>query len=184
MRRQSAFTLIEALIVLSIITLLTLLTVSGLRDVLQRSQDIAVRAELIELITSARNEAALQHKTVILCKSRDVHHCGGQWSEGQLVFVDVAHDGEVHAPEQIIAVNRMDLSKGSLHARFYPLYRDAIHFNALGSAINDNGSFWYCRVGKTLPSWAIKINRAGNIEEMLPDKNGEIMDAKSKALLC
>lgn len=184
MHYQSAFTLIEALIVLSIISILTLFTIPGLREVLQHAQDNAVRAELVKLMVTARSEAETLCKTVMLCKSSDMFHCGGEWSAGQLVFVDSMRDGKLHTAAQIIAVNRMQSARGSLHVRFYPIYRDAVYFHSLISGVNDNGTFWYCRAGAVLPSWAVKVNRAGNIEEMLPDANGEIKDAQGRVFPC
>lgn len=184
MPRQSAFTLIEVLIVLIIISILSLMTVPGLQEMMQRAQDDAVRGDLMRMLNVARHEAGLRRKTVTLCKSNDLLHCGGDWSDGQIVFVDNYHDDVVRDQSQIFAVNKMKASRGVLRARFYPFYRQTVHFNSVVSAFNDNGSFWYCHKGFPQPSWALKINRVGTVSVLLPDANGDIRDVHGQPFPC
>lgn len=184
MSRQSAFTLMEVMMVLTIISILSLIAVPGLQEVMRRAQDDAVRSDLTRILEIACNEAGMRNKTVTLCRSRDLLRCGGDWSDGQIVFVDNYHDDVVHDKSQIIAVNKMKISRGVLHARFYPFYRQAIHFNSAVAVSNDNGSFWYCRAGAAFPVWALKVNRAGSVSVTLPDANGDIIDTHGKPFPC
>lgn len=184
MNHTHAFTLIEALIVLAIMSILSLVAVPGLQTILQRGEDDALRADLVRMINFARTEALLYHKTVTFCKSHDAHTCGGEWLDGQIVFIGRAKQENALSAQRILAVNQITAQHGQLHARFYPFYRESIQFNPLLVAITDNGTFWYCHHRALQPSWAIKINRRGMVHVLTPDKNGDIKDQKGKSLSC
>jgi type IV fimbrial biogenesis protein FimT len=181
---QRAFTLIEVLTVLAIVSILSMIAIPGLQSMLQRNQDDVIRADLLRLIYMARTEAILLGRTVTLCKSGDSHACNGDWSDGQIAYVESIQQGGEVQDDQILAVNKVVKRHGVLHARFFPFYRDKIHFNPVIKTVNDNGTFWYCRYHSLQPSWALKINRMGHAHTLLPDKNGEIKDQRGRALQC
>ena len=50
MKKQSGFSLIEALITLALISILTMITIPGLHELMQQAQDNAVKDEILRLI--------------------------------------------------------------------------------------------------------------------------------------
>jgi Tfp pilus assembly protein FimT len=181
---QLAFTLIEAMIVAALISVCALIAIPGLQTILKRGQDDALYAELARLITTAGNEARLLHKTVSVCKSNDLRTCGGDWSHGQIAFVDENDDGAIHQTSQILAVSEMSGKRGKLHVRFFPRYRDHIAFHPVATENTDNGTLWYCRDFAALPSFAMSIDKAGSVHKLVPDADGAIRDATRKILAC
>ena len=184
MKNQCAFTLIEIIIVLAIISVLSMIAIPGLQTLLRKAQDDAAQADILRMVEIARSEALLLRQTVTLCKSRDQRTCSGEWSEGQIVFVDPVQDGVVRDRSQVIAVNKMKNKGGDLRARFYPRYREFIQFNSMLAENDDNGTFWLCHVGSALPVWAIKISKSGSAHVLLPDRNGEIKDKAGRVMMC
>lgn len=184
MKHQQAFTLLEALIALTIITIVAAFTFPAAQHLLQRGQDEATRTALVRMIYFAREQADTRHQSIIICKTQDGLSCGGAWSDGQLVFVDDEQDGEIHQTEQIIMKQKMKVAQGQLHARFYPRYRDYIQFQPTNIETMDNGTWWYCHAHDKLPVWAITVNRVGGVNTHFPDAQGEIYDTQHNLLIC
>ncbi len=184
MKKQLGISLIELLITLTIISILTMITIPGLHELMQQAQDNAVKDEILRLIKVANNEAQLQKKSVTICHSSNLRSCRGDWSQGQIVFVDIAGDGEVHHQNQIITVNQMQSGRGRMRIRFYPFYRTYLQFHPLREENNDNGKIWYCRNQSSLPVWAIDVSQSGETHVTLPDDTGKINDSSGNALTC
>jgi type IV fimbrial biogenesis protein FimT len=184
MKHQSAFTLIEVLTALAIISILSMIAIPNLQAFLQRSQDTALRADLLRLLETAHTEAQIKRKTITICGSRNQQFCTGDWSTGYMMFVDPTRDGILHDSSQIIAVQKFKTVRGTLHLRFYPHYREYIQMNPLMSEHKDNGTIWYCRQRSILPVWGITFNGMGRNRVLSPDENGEIKDSHSRVLSC
>lgn len=181
---QRAFTLLEMLVALSIIGILMAIALPSLRNYIDRTHDQILQSQLLRTIQLARNEASAHHMPVSLCKSKDHLICGGEWADGQLVFIDENEDGMVRDKEQILAVTQADSQRGILHWRSYPYYRDYLQFLPSGLMPSDNGTFWYCHASSELPVWAIMLSKTGKTRTAYPNKSGVIKDSHGKPLRC
>lgn len=184
MNKQIAITLLEMLVTLTIISILSMITVPALQDLLQQSQESAVKNDILHMLAFARNEADLRQKTITMCRSSNLHECGGEWSGGQIIFIDVANNGKVQHESLILSANQRRTVHGQIKMRFYPYYRTYIQFHPLQFESNDNGTIWYCRKSSSLPAWAIEVSQSGETHVKLPDQSGRIIDDKGRALQC
>lgn len=182
MNSQCAFTLIEVLIALLISAILVAISIPTVKHFLQQAQDDMLQRQLVRAIDLARLEAQVRHLPVSLCRTKDTMNCGGDWQEGQLIFIDENADGIVRNQEKIISVMQSVSRHGSLHWRSFPAYRNYILFLATGWMRNDNGTFWHCH--HQLAVWAIVLNKRGKTRVVYPDRNGEIKDDHGRALTC
>lgn len=185
MKLQHAYTFLEALIVLFIISILAALSFPSLHSFFNREYDKTIQLQLLRSIQLARQEAIAQHVLVSLCKSKNGLTCSGDWSDGYLVFNDENKDGIVHDKKQILAVIQQDSQKGTLHLRSYPHYLDYLQFLPTGfMRSHNNGTFWYCHEGEVSPVWAIAFSQSGKARVDYPDKKGIIYDSQGKPFEC
>lgn len=98
------FTLIEALIVLSLTILLATLAIPSYYFLVEKTQATTNVNRLIAAINLARSEAVRRQEVVAVCKSKDGQTCSGSWSQGWIVFADPSVSGKVSSPNLILRV--------------------------------------------------------------------------------
>jgi len=179
---QTAYTLIETLVSLTIIAILIAISLPTAHHFISQTRDDILQRQLLRAIAVAKQEASARHAFIALCKSKNQETCDGAWEEGQLVFLDETADGVIKNNEQIIAVIQTQSKHGSIKWRSFPAYRNYLSFSPTGLMKSDNGTFWHCHAETTV--WAIIINKAGRTRVVYPDKNGEIKDSHGKPLTC
>lgn len=184
MHSQHAFTLLEALIALTIISIISMITLPNLQEYFFTTQDEIFHSRLLHTLQFAQQEAEIQHMPIALCKSKTYQLCDGEWLDGQLVFKNENQDGLVKDKNNIISVRQNSQTKGQIHWRSFPFYRDYLLFFPVNWHKENNGTFWYCHSHVTKPVWAIKIGRSGQFSSAYPDVNGNINDAKGHPLSC
>lgn len=172
-----AFSLIEMCVVLAIVAILLAITLPSWRYLTVRAQDQIALSQLLQTIDQVRLLASMQASAIVLCKSADQHSCGGEWSDGMLIFRDDNHNGRLSDAEQILAV----LPSIKKAGRFY--WR-SFHRNREVWVSHDNGTFWYCHDKASSPSWAIALNRAARPRVHYPDRAGVIKDSEGRVLSC
>jgi type IV fimbrial biogenesis protein FimT len=86
-------TLIEILIVLTITGIVSALAIPGTLGLIQDSRRTSAINALVRSLQYARSTAAMQQRTVVVCRSADGETCSGQrWSDGWIVFADLDRD--------------------------------------------------------------------------------------------
>lgn len=105
-RTQRGLTLLEALIVLSIVMLLGF-GATGVAQWVQRARTTTLINTVITDLSLARSEAIKRGLPVVLCASRTGESCatGIAWSEGYIVFVDENANEKREATELVVRVH-------------------------------------------------------------------------------
>ena len=108
--RQHGFTLLEILVTLAIVAIVAALAVPSMSGVLGKSELSATSNRLVYSLQSARSEAIKRVTPVSLCPSADPDAadpvCGGTYTQGWIVFVDVNGNGARNgAADEIILRN-------------------------------------------------------------------------------
>jgi len=173
-RTISAFSLIELLVVISLLGVLLTISIPFLGNFLQQPQSQVVQSQLLHALRLARNEAIARNSMVSVIRN----------DEGWLVFKDPQAAGVVQDKTAVLAVMQSPMLGGKLHFRAFPVGRHSLQFSPSGEMQNENATFWYCARGATSPEWAVVINRLGRVRVAYPDKRGMIMDSKGNKLLC
>lgn len=181
---ERAFSLIEIMISLSIMGLILVMTLPGLMNFYHHSVEEQVLLRLLRVLTFAHQEAVIKRMAVAVCKSSDSQHCLGEWSDGQIVFVDSYGDGSIRSKEQVLAVRQGIKQNGYLYYRAYPHYRNYLLFTSHGWMANDNGTFWYCAKEQVHPVWALVLAKSGIIRTVYPNAGGQIRDSHGRVLSC
>jgi type IV fimbrial biogenesis protein FimT len=108
LRQQSGFTIIELLIVVTIVGVLTAIAAPSLRTMIITNQVRTSTSDLLNDIAVARSESAKRSQRVVMCASTDMKTCAGSaWASGWISFVDANNNLErdpADAAEPLIRV--------------------------------------------------------------------------------
>src|SRR5437868_442066 len=140
---MKGFTLIEALLSLTIIAILSAISFTAARNFFSRVEDETLQKQLLHVIEMAKQEAIAQHTKIALCQSNNQTTCAGSWEQGQLIFRDEYGNGSILNKEQIISVMQTTTQHGRMYLRSFPLYRNYLEFFPIGLLKSDNATFWH-----------------------------------------
>jgi len=166
--QQSGFTLIEAMITISIMLVLTGMafgTVSVARD-FETVTDIN---DLMADLYYSRTEALKRHSTITICRSDDGETCSHQpdWENGWMVFTDANRNRVVDGNDEVLRVSDGLDNVGSLSLGSGYYYY--IMFSNTGTVYPRN-SFKVCRPGSA--PRAIIIYASGRARVSRQDSSG------------
>ena len=107
-KRIAGVTLIELLIVISIIAVLTTMAMPALGNLNQSVASLSARSGLSVSINQARIQAAMQGRQVVVCPSSNKTDCEHnlRWQHGWISFTDSNKNGEHDADEDIIGITQ------------------------------------------------------------------------------
>ena len=148
-----AFTVIETLVAVAIVTLLLAAGAPAFHEWLGAYELANQAKHLAETMTRARTEAIRANYRVSVCKSPDQRQCvdGGSWEQGFVVFVDENGNGLVDAGERILEIDGRP-TRGITITANRPV-NDYVSYTSLGSArmlsgALQMGTFALCRHGQ------------------------------------
>lgn len=98
------YTLTELLITLLISAILLAIGIPTYHDLVLNNRQTTQINQLVAAINFTRSEAILQHAIVTLCKSKDSKICGGEWSDGWIIFIDKNASGQMAPGNQILRI--------------------------------------------------------------------------------
>ncbi len=161
--RNKGFTLIELMITLAIAAILLVVGIPSFRDLMIRSRLSGQVQEFYGAISFARSEAIKRGSFVSICKSADGSQCGGNWSDGWIVFVNNDNDSPA-VRDDIGGANEEPL------LRVFPAlpsgytlnvngnFTNYVTFDRIGMA-NNMGTFVFCANSDESKAKAIVVSR-------------------------
>jgi type IV fimbrial biogenesis protein FimT len=169
--REFGYTLLEMLITLAIIAILSALLIPSHAWLYADAKQTTASQQLLRAVSMARGAALLHGATVTLCGGRDAA-CSGQWSDGQILFLDAERKGSVRDASDVLFV--FDALSGALVHWRSALAKNYLSMNAAGTTDDEDGTFWYCATGAKNPAWAMRINQTGRARLEYPNSRGSI----------
>ena len=173
MKLHSAFTLMEVMIALCIITTLSLFFIPPLQDMLQGTDDRILQTQLTRAIEIARRETNATHQPIALSIN----------NQELMLFVNAKRNGIPEQTSDIVLQQSLLLKRGKLHLRLFPYYQHYLLFLPQELMANDNATFWYCGSSDTNARWAIVLSKSGRMRT-ITNEGKVITDARGKPLLC
>ena len=92
MRKQRGVTLLELMIVITVLAIVLTVGVPGMRELVLNNRQVSAINELVTALQLARSEAITRNVAapagVSVCASNDGATCSGTWTDGWIVFTD------------------------------------------------------------------------------------------------
>lgn len=160
----SGFTLLEALVVLAVLSVLLGLAAPALTGLRERQQ-LQARAEALwNSLMLARTQAVLHQQHVTVCTaSNGACDPAADWHAGWLVFLDPNRNGQRDADERLI--EQVDALPGALRITGNATVNRIIGYGAEGRSESLTGAFQagtvsVCTFGQS-QAWQVVINAVG-----------------------
>jgi type IV fimbrial biogenesis protein FimT len=152
-KHNDAFSLIELLITLTLITLLASIALPSFAGLVERNRIYSLRDQLQAQLQYARASSVLHNRDLEVCGSSDGQGCDDQWQKGwALHFADSA---------QIVSHQQLSPNQRIMWAGA----TDRIRFHGNGTSPLGNGRFYICDLHQTVVL-QIVINRQGRLRRV------------------
>lgn len=90
----AAFTLVEIIVVLIMLTILVTLAIPSFQSMIKNNQSVSLTNELVSALNLTRSEAIKRGLSVSICAASDssLTTCGTNWENGWLIFTNPNED--------------------------------------------------------------------------------------------
>lgn len=149
--QQKAFSLVELLVVLTLLSIVISLAMPHLRSVVEKNRDDALRNLLLSHLSHTRMQAVTSDRSHILCGSSNGVSCNGDWNSNWLLLT--AADNSPLRQHQPNSTKKLCWSRPG----------NAITYRPNGTSPTSNGRFALCDGGTA--TWQLVINRQGRVRQ-------------------
>jgi type IV fimbrial biogenesis protein FimT len=109
MRQQRGVTILELLIVITLLSVILAIAVPGYRQLVLNNRQATAVNELVTALQLARSEAITRNvaapAVVSVCASSNGTGCSGTWSDGWIVFIDSDGPAAINVDEVLRAAD-------------------------------------------------------------------------------
>ncbi|MFK7864763.1 MAG: GspH/FimT family pseudopilin [Pseudohongiellaceae bacterium] len=185
MSQQKAFTLIELLIVLTIVAIALSIALPNFSEFIEQKKANDTIKRVKQAITVAKVGAVVNGNYVTLCKSRSGEKCEGNWEQGMIAFTDKNGDRKINQDDRLLRYFTFPEVEGTIRWRAFQ-NRQYLQITGQGFTRFQNGNFTYCPHNKK-PYLArqIIINRTARVRFSI-DSNGDGIqeDSRGRPIRC
>jgi type IV fimbrial biogenesis protein FimT len=161
--RQGAWTLVEVLIILAVVSILITAAVPPMQDFITHNRMSTAVNTFISSLYLARSEAVKRAQNVKVCPTTDYVKCtgGSDWDPGWMVFLDVNDNDSVDLISDVVLQQNP-----ALPSRFRIIgsggRSDAV-FHSTGHAAGSNNTFKFCDTREVANTRKVYLSNEGRI---------------------
>ena len=188
MKRMSAFSLLELLVVMAIISIAAALAFPSFSQLVEKHRSQQAAYGLQHVMQFARAQALAKGKTLTVCAGNEQQQCinSADWSNKTLlIFIDSNTNGNLDAGEELLRIFDLKSYQGRLLWRSFG-NKTYLQWQSNGMTYYQNGSFLFCpHNGNTKNAFLLILNAAGRLY-FASDKNGDgiVEDSSGNNVQC
>lgn len=162
--------LLEMLVVITIVALLATAAIPSLGSIVQGSQRRATVNEMLGFFSLARREAVVNGKIVTLCPLDPDNRCGRDWNADLHLFEDRMNTRQLASPDNLLAI--LPAPKAG-YRKVRSLSRSYFQFRPNGMILSDLGNITWCPDSKDPTQAAQLLISRGGVVRVARDYNGD-----------
>ena len=173
-RHERAFSLHQALVTLTVISLVSAMAVPAYQQLISSQRMSSAVNSLVTALHLARSEAIKRNERAVLCPSADGQLCRNSgagdtaWENGYLVYIDRNANHEFDAEDVLVWLSG---KHESLHIRS-SADRDQVIYQPNGMAPGSNLTFSFCDKHGQSPPRAVIVSTSGRPRTSTRDASG------------
>ena len=162
--KQQAFSLIEALVTLTVLSTLVSIAIPSLSNIIQSSRQTTQTNQLIGALNYARAKAITSRRMVSLCAGNTSCSNSTRWQQQILIFSDVNRDGLLNPEDTLLVV----VSLAENYSWNWSNFRNQNHmsYKPDGTTHSLNGTFTLCLRDQS--TRAVAVNTSGRARLAIP----------------
>ncbi len=183
MFNQKGFTLLESMVVVSLIAIVTTIGVPAYFKMVGKYRVNTQMQTLFLSVQTARQDAIFSNSFVSICPGKS-GVCSKNWSDGHLIFRDANRNGMREENEKI--VQELQPAQGNAKVSWKAFQnKSTLSFLGSGMTAHQNGSFIICHSDYPEFSRAVIVTKLGR-PRYSTDRNGDGIeeDATGKNISC
>ena len=162
MKKHSAFTLLEMLVTLLMISVLLAIGVPAMRDFVKNDRLSTQINTLIGHLALARSEAVKRHLPVVICASTNQATCNSaDWADGWIVFADLDGNSDFSAGDEMLRQKTALDGSMTLNSTAGAI----VNYDFRGFAPASNGVFALCDDRGDAHVKSISISNTGRVRQ-------------------
>ncbi|MFT2092915.1 GspH/FimT family pseudopilin [Paraglaciecola sp. 2405UD69-4] len=180
MKQQKGVTLIEMMIVISIIAIVLLFVAPSMQSIIIKNRIVSEINDSSALIQFARHTAINEQALTVVCPSADYATCSTDWNDPKIVFIDEdANSNRGNDETLLVSV------EASSDTNVATVSKDIIRFTENGSALNIVEYKICHKDGDATYARGLTINLQGRVKMGKDsDANGIVEDSAGNDLSC
>ncbi len=160
MKKNSGFTLVEALITTALIAIVMAIGVPSMSEFIKNDRLSTQINTLVGHLALARSTAVSRHQQVIICASNDQATCSSaDWADGWIVFVDADASGGFTAGDELLRAQEALTGNNTLVSSAGTV----VTYDNRGFAPASTGSFALCDDRGAPHMKSITISNTGRV---------------------
>ena len=164
-KRNKAFTLVELIVVISVLTILTTIAAPFFQEYQAKQEANSIYHKINAVNRYARSQSAILRQNIVICPTLNLSSCqANQWSHAWLVFIDNNKNRQVDSDEKILHVDQLKLKYGQLDWRGALSIPSVSYQAQTNLPIGSNGSFYYCSL-KSSKHYKIVLSKMGHLRK-------------------
>ncbi|MEE9398299.1 MAG: GspH/FimT family pseudopilin [Methylococcales bacterium] len=182
---SQGFTLIELVVTLTVATILLAVGIPSYKSTATRNHIESLMSDLTRSLNLARSEALKRGMTVTVCKSADQLVCGGNWSNGWILFNDKNKNGSIDVGDELLHTHGAIAQGLSLKYAAFPS-SNYVQFLGSGFTKQQNGTFTACGSAKKVENArAVIVHKTGRARPSIDsDRDGIYEKGSGNPLTC
>jgi type IV fimbrial biogenesis protein FimT len=166
--KQTGFTLIEALIAMTVIAIGLGVAIPAYSNVAAATHTGSARVDLAESLLMALNHSTLTETDVVVCASSDGVDCSGSvdWTQGWIAFADI-DENRARGPNETL-LRRQPRLEGGTHLRSTAQRTRVVFQPHGGAAAGSNVTFTLCDTRGPAKATTVVVANSGRLRQGIP----------------